>query len=272
MSTLFMRFPEGKKKALTLSYDDGVKQDVRLIEIMKKYGLKGTFNINSGLFWPKSSNARRMTEKQAKELYTDSGMEIAVHGLTHPGLAHLSQARCSYEVIKDRENLEKMFHTIIRGMAYADGSFDDKVVECLKTAGIAYARTAYSSGNFNIPADWLRLVPTCRHKEARLMELARSFVEEEVTRESRLFYLWGHSYEFDDNNNWYIIEEFAEYMGNREDIWYATNIELYEYIEAYNSLIYSVEGHIVKNPTSYTLYFEKNGQTGCINPGEVLYL
>ena len=272
MSTLFMRFPEGKKKALTLSYDDGVKQDARLIEIMLKNGLKGTFNINSGLFQPEGSSVRRMTERQVKELYSDSGMEVAVHGLTHPGLAHLSQARCSYVVIKDRENLEKLFHTVIRGMAYADGSFNDEVVACLKTAGIAYARTAYSSRSFKIPNDWLRLEPTCRHKDTQLKELARKFVEEEVTRESWLFYLWGHSYEFDDNNNWNIIEEFAEYTGNRIDIWYATNIEIYEYIEAYNSLVYSVDGCMVKNPTIYALYFEKNGKVYCVNPGETLEL
>lgn len=38
----------GKKKAVTFSFDDGVTQDIRLIEIFNKYGLKGTFNLNSG--------------------------------------------------------------------------------------------------------------------------------------------------------------------------------------------------------------------------------
>jgi len=52
MSAIQMLFPNGKIKAVTLSYDDGVEQDIRLIEIMKKYGLKGTFNINSGLYAP----------------------------------------------------------------------------------------------------------------------------------------------------------------------------------------------------------------------------
>lgn len=50
MANLFMRFPQGRAKALTLSYDDGVEQDIRLIEIMGKHGLKGTFNLNSGLY------------------------------------------------------------------------------------------------------------------------------------------------------------------------------------------------------------------------------
>jgi len=50
MSKLFVRFPGFRDKAVTLSYDDGVRQDKRLISIMQKYGLKGTFNINSGQF------------------------------------------------------------------------------------------------------------------------------------------------------------------------------------------------------------------------------
>ena len=45
-----LRFPEGKSKAFTMSYDDGVVQDKRLIELMKANGIKGTFNLNSAAF------------------------------------------------------------------------------------------------------------------------------------------------------------------------------------------------------------------------------
>ena len=51
-------FPGGLKRALTLSYDDGVEQDVRLIEIMNRHGLKGTFNLNSGAYAPDNRNFR----------------------------------------------------------------------------------------------------------------------------------------------------------------------------------------------------------------------
>ena len=272
MSTLFMRFPKGRKKALTLSYDDAVIQDVRLIEIMQKNGLKGTFNLNSGLFAKEGTSTRRMTKEQALQTFTHSGMEIAAHGLTHPALANLLPAQCSYEVIRDRENLEGLFHDVIRGLAYPDGSYSDEVVECLKNAGIVYARTTISSGTFRVPTDWLRLEPTCRHRELRLMTLAKEFIEQEVTRDPWLFYLWGHSYEFDDDDNWNVIEEFAGYTGRREDIWYATNIEIYEYVEAYHRLVISVDGCIVKNPTNFELYFERNGKIHCIKPGEILKL
>ena len=279
MASIFMRFPEGKKKALTLSYDDGVEQDIKLIEIMQKNGLKGTFNINSGLYapegkvYPEGTIHRRMSEKQVAETYKDSGMEVAVHALTHPFLEQMSAGACTYEVVKDRENLEAQFGTIIRGMAYPFGTYSDEVVACLKAAGIAYARTTISSCEFKIPTDWLRLEATCHHRNPRLMELAHKFVEEAPNnRAPWLFYLWGHSYEFEANDNWNVIEEFAEYTGGHEDIWYATNIEIYDYVEAYRSLVFSLNCSRVYNPTALTLYFEKGGVTYCVKSGETIEL
>ena len=87
MPSIFMRFPEGKGKALTLSYDDGVRQDRRLLEIMRKHGLKGTFNINSEGYAPEGcTTGNRMSRSEALKFYRDCGMEIAVHAAHHPYL------------------------------------------------------------------------------------------------------------------------------------------------------------------------------------------
>ena len=102
------------------------------------------------------------------------------------------------------------------------------------------------------------------------MELAHAFVEKKTDAFPALFYLWGHSYEFESDNNWNVIEEFAEYIGNRDDIWYATNIEIYDYIEAYKRLVFSMDGSKVYNPTCMSLYFQYEGQVYCVKPGEVL--
>ena len=278
-NNIYMRFPEGKAKALTLSYDDGVQQDKRLMEILNAHGLKCTFNINSGLFAPEGTTYhegkihRRMTERECTELYMNSGHEVAVHALTHPFLEKMSDARVAYEVIRDRENLEKQFGCIVRGMAYPYGTFSDSVVSVLKSCGIVYSRTTVSTEKFSVPTDWLRMPATCHHKNPRLMELAEKFAKAETLKKHpSLFYLWGHSYEFEDNNNWNVIEEFAEYMGGREDIWYATNMEIYEYVEAYRALVFSVDGSVIMNPTALTLYFEHNGKIRTVAPGEVLTL
>lgn len=273
---IFMRFPGGKAKALTLSYDDGVEQDIRLVDIMKKHGLKGTFNLNSGLYapegtvYPPGQFHRRMTLKMTQDLFKDSGMEVAVHGYTHPFLEQLPVHQCNYEVLQDRMSMEKDFDCIVRGMAYPFGTYSDQVVNVLKACGIAYSRTVESTRRFDIPTDWLRMPATCHHNDPKLMELAHSLVERPVNRAPELFYLWGHSYEFEINDNWNVIEEFAEYIGNRDNIWYATNIEVYDYVAAYKQLQFSVTGNKVYNPTNTELYFCKDEVTYCVKPGQTL--
>ncbi|RII36602.1 polysaccharide deacetylase [Clostridium chromiireducens] len=276
MASIFLRFPEGRAKALTLSYDDGVEQDVRLIEIMNKYGLKGTFNLNSGVYaedgtvYPEGQIHRRMTEKQVTEIYKSSGQEVAVHSLTHPFLEQLPSNLVVKEIMEDRENLEKQFNTIVRGMAYPYGTFDDKVIAALEACGIVYARTVISTNDFRIPRDWMRLTATCHHRSPEFENLTKKFVEDEVTHAPYLFYLWGHSYEFEADDNWSIIEDFGKYVGGREDIWYATNIEIYEYIDAYNRLIFSADGKKVKNPSSMKIWFEYNEKIIEIDAGKII--
>lgn len=278
MSSLFMRFPGSKAKALTLSYDDGVEQDIRLISILNKHGIKCTFNINSGLFSPegtvfdKGQIHRRLSEKGIIELYKYSGHEVAVHGLTHPFLEQLPSNIAAYEVIQDRKNLECLFDTIIRGMAYPFGTFSDEVVAVLKSAGIVYSRTVMATEDFKLPTDWFRLSATCHHKNPKLNALTDRFVTQSPKSAPWLFYLWGHSYEFEADDNWDVIEDFTEKIGGREDIWYATNIEIYDYIEAYNRLIFSVDASMVHNPSAITLFFEYDNRAYEINPGSTLRL
>lgn len=274
MSGMFMRFPKGRAKALTLSYDDGTEQDIRLIRIMNQNGLKGTFNLNSGRFapegtvYPPEEFHRKMTVRQVKEVYTDSGHEVAVHGLTHPFLEKLPESMAMWELLKDRENLENTFRTIVRGMAYPFGTCNDTVVECLKKAGLVYGRTTISSHSFDIPADWFRLQATCHHNDPELMPLVRKFIEEMPAREPWMFYLWGHSFEFETGDNWEVIEEFAAFAGGHEDVWYATNIQIHDYVQAYWRLEFSVDGRQVYNPTVTELFFEKDGEKYSILPEE----
>lgn len=280
MIEIKMRFPEGRRKALTLSYDDGVEQDIRLIDIMKHNGLKGTFNLNSGCYadegtiYKPGTIHRRMSMKEATEVYAESGMEVALHGLMHPFLERIPKALCLEEIVRDRDNLEKQFGTIVRGAAYPFGTYNDYVVDVLRMSGIVYARTTISTENFDIPQDWLRMPATCHHNNPRLKELASDFVEDKQDRHGnpQLFYLWGHSYEFEKDDNWEVIERFASYIGGRKDIWYATNIEVCDYVENYRRLIFSFEGTRVFNPTNQDVYVEANGELVCIHSGDTVEL
>ena len=274
-NSIFMRFPEFRWKALTLSYDDSVTADKHLVEILDKYGLKCTFNLNSGLFAKESS--RNMTEQDAVDCFKNSPHEVAVHGVKHYSLSLVDGAAAMDDVLSDRKNLERIFGKIVKGMAYANGSYSDEVVEMLKKCGINYARTVISTEHFEMPTDWLRLPTTCHHANPRLMELAKQFVEAEESwyvwgKTCKMFYLWGHAYEFDDADNWNVIEEFASYMGGRKEIWYATNGEIFDYVQAFNRLEFSVDLTRVHNPTAKTLYMNFFGKEYVVNPGETVEL
>lgn len=224
-----MYFPGNKLKALTFSYDDGVEQDRRLVGLFNKFGLKCTFNLNSGLqsgssHWENNGTPiRRMNASGLKELY--KGHEIAIHGLTHPRLEEQSTETIENEIVLDKSNLERMFDCVINGMAYPFGTYDDRVIEVLKSQNIKYARTVECTGDFDIQTDLLRLRATCHHDSADLMSLAEEFVNMEPS-EPKIFYIWGHSYEFDVNKNWETIERFCAYISNRKDIFYGTNYDI----------------------------------------------
>jgi hypothetical protein len=105
------------------------------------------------------------------------------------------------------------------------------------------------------------------------MELGEKFIDMKLRDGSstpKLFYLWGHSYEFDVDDNWDVIEKFCAFISGRDDIWYATNMEIFEYTEAYNRLVWALGSKYVYNPTSFTVWFAYGGKQYVINPGEQL--
>ena len=280
---LTMCFPGGKRKALTLSYDDGVEQDIELLRILDRYGIKSTFNLNSRYFekeeytYEAGRLHRPMGLLRAKEVFTAAqanGHEVAVHGYTHPFWEQLPSELMVYDVMRDRERLEEIFGTIIRGAAYPYGTHSDNTAEVLEKCGICYCRTVTSTGKFDLPKEWRKMPATCHHKDANLMRYAEKFVNEKPGRGRApwLFYLWGHSYEFESDDNWDVIERFCETVGGRDDIWYASNLAIYDYIAAYQSLRYSLRGDLIYNPTAIPVWVERNDVPICIQPGETLDL
>ena len=273
---MYMKLKDGKSKVLTLSYDDGVVQDIRLIEILNKYGIKATFNINTGLYLPEEAIRERfygrMKLSEAKALYINSGHEVAVHSLSHPFLEKMKAQEIFTEIIEDRRNIERQYGTLAKGMAYPYGTYNAEVVSALESCGICYSRTTKATETFNFPENWLTLHPTCHHNNPRLMNLAKKFAEEksQYSGDNWLFYVWGHSYEFDNNDNWEVIEKFAAYIGKREDIWYATNIEVYDYVKAYERLEISIDKRIVRNPSVIDVWFCEQGKTYCVKGGQTL--
>ena len=277
--TNYLLFPNGLEKALTLSYDDGCDTDKRLVELMKKYKIKGTFNICPGCSYPEGyvkpegKSHYNLPKSELIALYNDELFEVATHGFEHPRLDLLPGSQLLYEVYESRKTLEEMFGTFIRGHAYPFGTYNDDVKNALRMAGIVYARTTESRHNFELPTDWMQMGTTCHHRDERLPELTNWFLNGHPEyRDGWLFYVWGHSFEFNNQNNWHVIENFFERVGLRDDIWYCTNIEAYEYITAYRSLIYSADGKKVYNPTHIDVWSKINDKKVFIPAGKTTEL
>lgn len=271
----YMRFPEGRAKALTFSYDDGVKADRRLVELFDRHGLRGTFNLNNLLFGVEEWHGR-MDEDQTYSTFCNSPHEVAMHGARHVFLDKVPLPEAVNELVQNRVYLENKFNRIIRGMAYAYNSYTDEILNILPQLGLVYARTTEETLTFALPHNFLKWNPTCHHKNPRLSELAEKFVtsspnDERKHREPWLFYVWGHSFEFDENDNWEIIEKFAGKVSGRDDIWYATNIEIYEYVQAYRSLVFSIDGEIVYNPSAIPVWLELRGKIYKIESAQTLH-
>lgn len=224
----------GKNKAVTFSFDDGVTQDIRLIEILNKYGLKATFNLNSGYLGTHGSlecNGKivrhdKVNAIRVKEIY--AGHEIAVHTLTHPNLTELDEYTIIRQVEEDRKALESLCGYPIRGMAYPCGGVnnDDRVAEIIgKNTSIRYARTITSTYSFNLQKNLLRFNPTVYYVEECLEEIIKKFLASDASR-PQLLYIWGHSYEMDAGYiSWEKFEKMCELLAGKEDIFYATNRE-----------------------------------------------
>lgn len=271
---MYMRFPEWRKKALTLSYDDNGEQNEKLVEILNRYGIKCTFNLNSGLFaqegvaYEKNTLFRPMTAARWAKLLKGTPHEVAVHGLTHPHLEEMSPSSALYEILADRANLEGIFGRLVRGMAYPYGTYNDETVSAAKAAGIVYSRTVEYTEKFDVPADWLRLKATCWHTYPELLDLADRFKNKPVWDNAQLFYLWGHAYEFERDGNWNVLEDFCKLLSGSEEIWYATNIEVYDCVETYRRLQFSADSRTVYNPSALPAWLEIDGRRYKIEGGE----
>lgn len=227
----------GKKKALTFSYDDGVTQDIRLIEIFNKYNLKATFNLNSELLGLSGELVRdgvkiRHDKNKPEDIkYIYDGHEVAAHTLTHPCLLHLSDDEVLRQVEQDRQNLSKLVGYSVDGLAYPGGApnCDNRIAELIKEkTTVKYARTVGVTKSFEPYGDLFQYNGTLYHHENwdNLFEMGEKFLKLESDT-PQVFYIWGHAYEFDIYpERWEKFEEFCKMMSGRPDIFYGTNIEI----------------------------------------------
>lgn len=252
LKNIYVCFPEGKHKVLTLSYDDGRVEDRRLVEIMNQNGVRGTFHLNSGLV-----DEERIPVEEWKTLY--EGHEVSCHTVLHPTISRCPIEQTAIQVLEDRRALERAVGYPVRGMSYPNGSYNDEIVGLLPGLGIEYCRTVGSTDSFGMPENYLKWTATCHHNH-NLLENGQKFVELFKSQYLYMMYVWGHSFEFTRDNNWELMEEFCRLVGNREDTWYATNIEIVDYMKAAKNLKFTIDADKVYNPGFDSVWINVDGR------------
>ena len=226
MNRIYKCFPGGKFKVLTLSYDDGKLEDKRLVDIFNKNGIRATFNVNSGLtdmpIIHKPVRGMALPNGAGNKLITSIAADL--------GIKYIRPATDQYAVVKS-------------ALEYAN--------DCEGPILLG------DENGFSMPTDYMNWIPTCHHNH-NLVEFGKRFMK--LTKKQYLYmmYVWGHSFEFERNNNWEVMEEFCEMIGHRDDIWYATNIEIVDYNEAFDRLQIFADNEYIYNPSACSVWVAVN--------------
>lgn len=262
-------YPYGKKKAFNVTYDDGVLQDIRFIDLLNKYQIKGTFNLNSALMetgfeWTHESGCvvKRIRTEEAISLY--KGHEVASHTLTHPYMENLTKEEILYELSQDKKKLEKLFDKAIQGFAIPFDYYSDLIENCVKECNFEYARISEESYSFIPQKDFYKWKATIFHCNDRLEGFVNEFID--TDEELALFQIVGHSYDLDVENKWDEMEDIFRIVSCQDDILPMTTIELIRYLKAMENVECTEE--YILNKSDMSLWFDANNVVCEIKPKE----
>lgn len=262
-------YPEGKTKAFSLSYDDGVEQDVRLVKLLNQYGLKGTFNLNSGLMlqeftWTHDSRmeVKRLPESTVVELYR--GHEVASHTFSHPYLDNLSEWEIMKEMAADKYLLERLIGAEVAGFAAPFTYYSEVIARCAKRCGFTYARISEVTGNYKIPKDHYFWKGGKFHWDEDLEEFIDEFLR--TDEELALCQIVGHSYDLDVMDNWDRIEAIFRRISYCDDVAAMTNLEIVRYLQAMD--VAEITDGYIRNNSKVNLWFRVDGKDFVLEPSE----
>ncbi len=266
-------YPGGKQKAFNVTFDDGVLQDVRFVNLLNKYNLKGTFNLNFGLMeseyeWTHKNTSviKRLSKDKAVSLY--QGHEVASHTLTHPYMDNLSEAEILYELQTDKDKLEKLFGRTIKGFAVPFHYYSGLIENCVRKCGFTYARISEESRSFTPQKDFYKWKAVLFHPHGVFDDIVQRFIK--TDEELALLQIGGHSYDLDVENMWDIFESLFIKISSRVDILPMTTIEIIEYLQAMNKA--EITENRVKNNSNISLWFFINGSACEVKPKETIIL
>lgn len=262
-------YPGGKTKAFNVTYDDGVLQDVRFVKLLNRYGLKGTFNLNSQLMeqefeWVHENGmlVKRLSCLAVRGLY--DGHEIASHTLTHPYMHDKSEAEILWELSEDKRRLEALFGTEVAGFAVPFDYYSERIARCVKKCGFEYGRMSEESRGYSPWQDVYYWRTGMFHLSADLQTYVDSFLQTE--QELAMCQIVGHSYDLDAEGLWDGMESIFRKIAVNEKILPMTHIEIVRYIRAMGQA--SISENAIRNGSDRELWFQVDGKVIMLSPGQ----
>jgi len=263
-------YPYGNKKAFNITYDDGVYQDIRFVELLNRYGIKGTFNLNSDLMyqqfeWVHENGmiVKRLSAETVSALYQNH--EVASHTLTHPYMHDMSESGIMHQMLQDKKNLEQLFGKKICGFAVPFDYYSDMTAECAQNCGFEYARCSEERFLYTPPENYYWWAAGIFHLNPQFEQFVKDFFETE--EELALCQIVGHSYDLDAENMWESIENLLKRISEDSDVISMTNIDIVRYLKAMRSAV--ITEKFIENNTDTELWFEINGNIVAVKPKTV---
>lgn len=260
-------YPNGKKKAFNITYDDGVTQDIRFVQLLDRYGIKGTFNLNSQLMaqqfeWihPNGMTVRRLPPHAVVQLYKNH--EVASHTLTHPYMHDMSKDEIMRQLGQDKHNLQQLFGREIAGFAVPFSFYSDLIADCARECGFEYARCSEERYSYNPPQNYYWWAAGAFHLNPQMWSFADGFFA--TDSQLALCQIVGHSYDLDAEDMWQAIEGLLKRVALDVDVICLTNLQLVRYLKAMDSA--EISAHSIINNSDTTLWFGINGQATAVSP------
>ncbi|MCR4283789.1 MAG: polysaccharide deacetylase family protein [Parcubacteria group bacterium] len=249
-----------KEVIVTTSWDDGAVEDIKLLNLLNEYGLKGTFYIPESIDYEIEDGKKvvRMPDDDVKRIA--ESQEVGAHSLSHIYFDKLNREDVKAEISGSKGYLEDLLGKEVKMFCYPGGVFTENDAYEVKSAGFLGARTVdlfkfEVNDFFQMPTsincypfpfryDSLRAFfqPVLKYKEEifKLKLSIKSFLSwqnlamamfDHAVSNGGMFHLWGHSWEIEKNNMWQDLEEVFKYISNKEGVKYMTNSETLEFLK-----------------------------------------
>lgn len=240
---------ETQQLIVTTSWDDGHPLDLKLADLLDKYGIKGTFYV------PLENKEHRVMRCSALREIA-SRFEIGGHTVNHLYLDTLDEPKAHYEISACKSLLQEFTGNTISAFCFPGGKYSQRDIDLARKAGFLFSRTtaffhhridpdrpvvnttvqAYRHSTFDLLKHCIKrghLGPILRNNffipyNHQFFPLANRLLQQ-ISRQKGIFHLWGHSWEIEQYGLWDELEKTFRMLRSMDNTLYLDNTECWKY-------------------------------------------